>query len=120
MSVTLWSEKCSIKDCIITTQFVKLIILDNKVNSKMKRKRLTAWQKWKKKAPKVPDITCPDIDSIITKLEKHLETKRNYTQFRHKQIVKTLEKLRRANESLRDGGEYWYGIAKENLQDYKK
>ena len=86
----------------------------------MKRKQLTPWQRWKKKAPKVPDITCPDIDGIITKLEKHLETKRNYTQFRHKQIVKTLEQLRKANESLRDSGEYWYGVAKDNVSETKK
>ena len=84
------------------------------LNNVMK-KRLTQWQRWKKKAPKVPDITCPDIDSIITKLEKHLETKRHYTQFRHKQIVKILEKLRSANERLRDSGQYWYDISKEHL-----
>jgi pyruvate/2-oxoglutarate dehydrogenase complex dihydrolipoamide acyltransferase (E2) component len=82
-----------------------------------KRRPLTEWQKMKKKAPKVPDITCPDIDSIISKLEKHLETNITYTKFKHKQIVKTLEKLRSANESLRDSGEYWYGIAKDNLKD---
>ena len=64
----------------------------------MKKKKTTPWQRWKKKAPKVPDITCPDIDSIITKLEK----------------------LRRANESLRDSGEYWYSIAKDNLSETKK
>ena len=83
----------------------------------MKRKRLTPWQRWKKKAPKVPDITCPDIDSIITKLEKHITTTRVYTQFRHNQIVKTLEKLRSANERLRESGEYWYSIAKDNLSE---
>jgi hypothetical protein len=86
----------------------------------MKRKKLTPWQKWKKKAPKVPDITCPDIDEIITKLTKHQEHKTNYTKFRHKQILKTLEQLRRANESLRDSGQYWYGIAKDNLSNSKK
>ena len=83
------------------------------------RKKLSQWQRWKKRAPKVPDITCPDIDEIITKLTKHQELKTNYTKFRHKQILKTLEKLRRANESLRDSGEYWYSIAKNNLSDKK-
>ena len=81
----------------------------------MKKKKTTPWQRWKKKAPKVPDITCPDIDIIITKLEKHITTTRVYTQFRHNQIVKTLEKLRSANERLRESGEYWYSIAKDNL-----
>lgn len=83
------------------------------------RKRLTKWQRWKKQAPKVPDITCPDIDEIITKLTKHQEHKTNYTKFRHKQILKTLEQLRRANESLRDSSLYWYDIAKTNLSHLK-
>lgn len=82
-------------------------------------RKSTPWQKMKKKAPKVPDITCPDIDSIITRLEKHLETNRTYTKFRHKQIVKILERLRRANESLRDSGEYWYTTAKKHLEHNK-
>jgi len=86
----------------------------------VKRRRLTEWQRWKKKAPKVPDITCPDIDSIISKLEKHITTTAVYTQFRHNQIVKILEKLRSANERLRDSGEYWYSIAKDNLSKIKK
>lgn len=73
----------------------------------------------KKRAPKVPDITCPDIDSIITRLEKHLEYNTTYTKFRHKQIVKIMERLRDANERLRDSGQYWYGIAKEHLHKKK-
>ena len=89
------------------------------LNNVMK-KRLTQWQRWKKKAPKVPDITCPDIDSIISKLEKHLEQNTAYTKFKHKSIVRILEKLRSANERLRESGEYWYGIAKDNLSNPKK
>jgi CTP:phosphocholine cytidylyltransferase-like protein len=85
----------------------------------VKRRRLTEWQRWKKNAPKVPDITCPDIDSIISKLEKHITTTAVYTHSRHNQIVKILEKLRSANERLRDSGEYWYSIAKENLSKTK-
>lgn len=81
----------------------------------IKRRKPTEWQRWKKQAPKVPDITCPDIDSIITKLDQHLETHKEYTKRSHGSIVRTLEKLRRANESLRESGEYWYGIAKEHL-----
>ena len=81
----------------------------------MKRKRLTPWQRWKKKAPKVPDITCPDIDKIITKLEKHVDYV-TYTKGNHKSIVRILEKLRSANERLRESGEYWYSIAKDNLK----
>ena len=40
-----------------------------------------------------------------------------YTEFRHKQIVKIMEKLRSANERLRESGEYWYGVSKEHLDD---
>ena len=74
----------------------------------------------KKRAPKVPNITCPDIDSIITRLEKHLENNTTYTKFRHKQIVKIMERLRDANERLRDSGHYWYEIAKEHLHKKHK
>jgi hypothetical protein len=81
-----------------------------------KRRPLTEWQKMKKKAPKVPDITCPDIDKIISKLEKHIDYV-TYTKGSHKSIVRILEKLRSANECLRESGEYWYGIAKDNLKD---
>jgi len=81
----------------------------------MKRKQLTPWQRWKKKAPKVPDITCPDIDAIITKLDKHINTYDTYTKRNHSSIVRILERLRSANERLRESGEYWYGIAKANL-----
>jgi hypothetical protein len=83
-----------------------------------KRRKTTEWQRWKKKAPKVPDITCPDIDSIITKLEKHVDYV-TYTKGNHRSIVRILEKLRSANERLRESGEYWYSIAKENLSKTK-
>lgn len=86
----------------------------------MTRKSLTPWQRLKKKAPKVPDITCPDIDSIITRLEKHLNTNATYTEYRHRQIVKIMEKLRTANETLRESGEYWYGVSKEHLSNLKR
>jgi hypothetical protein len=36
---------------------------------KKTQKRTDYWSKIRKKAPKVPDITCPDIDSILNKLE---------------------------------------------------
>ena len=85
--------------------------------ARTKKKKQSAWQRMKKRAPRVPDITCPDIDSIITRLERHVNTRANYTQFRHRQIVKIMERLRKANESLRDSGEYWYDIAKQHLSD---
>ena len=60
--------------------------------------RTTYWSKIRKKAPKVPDITCPAIDSILNKLEKLVGKNLNKTQF--KLIEKKIEKLRRANEPV--------------------
>ena len=34
------------------------------------QKRTNYWSKIRKKAPKVPDITCPDIDWLANQLEK--------------------------------------------------
>jgi hypothetical protein len=90
----------------------------------MKRKKpkhSLVYSKLKKKAPRVPDITCPDIDSIITRLEKHLNTNATYTEYRHRRIVKIMEKLRTANELLRESGIYWNSACKELIIDvYKK
>ena len=77
--------------------------------------RTTYWSKIRKKAPKVPDITCPAIDSILNKLEKLVGKNLNKTQF--KLIEKKIEKLRRANEQLRDSGVYWHGTCKETVRD---
>ena len=89
------------------------------IKKKPVKRKLTEWQRWKKKAPKVPDITCPDIDSIISKLEKHIQYV-TYTKGNHNSIVRILEKLRSANDRLRESGQYWYGIAKDNLSKPKK
>jgi len=62
----------------------------------------------KKKAPKVPPFTCIKIDNVISKLEKIVERKKALDKKQLKDLVKKLETLREANESLRDGGIYWY------------
>ena len=62
----------------------------------------------KKKAPKVPPLTCIKIDNVISKLEKIVERKKTLDKKQLKDLVKKLETLREANESLRDGGIYWY------------
>ena len=79
------------------------------------QKRTDYWSKIRKKAPKVPDITCPDIDSILNKLENLVGKDLNKTQF--KLIEKKIEKLRRANEQLRDSGVYWHDTCKETVRD---
>ena len=38
------------------------------------------WNEVRKKAPKVPDITCPDIDEVIKVIEAHWHDKKNHEQ----------------------------------------
>ena len=62
----------------------------------------------KKKAPKIPPLTCISIDNVISKLEKIVDKKKTLDKKQLKDLTKRLEKLREANEKLRDGGIYWY------------
>ena len=62
----------------------------------------------KKKAPKIPDYTCVSIDKVIDKLEKTVEKSKALNKKELKDLTKRLEKLRVANEKLRDSGIYWY------------
>jgi len=65
----------------------------------------------KKKAPKIPDFTCPDIDHIITYVEdKDLLNRSQLVYFKRR-----MEKLRDANDKLREGGIYWYEEIKKIL-----
>ena len=65
----------------------------------------------KKKAPKIPDFTCPDIDHIINYVEdKDLLNRTQLAYFKRR-----MEKLRTSNEKLRDSGIYWYDRIKELL-----
>ena len=82
---------------------------------KKTQKRTDYWSKIRKKAPKVPDITCPDIDSILNKLENLVGKNLNKTQF--KLIEKKMERLRKANEQLRESGVYWHDTCKETVRD---
>ena len=82
---------------------------------KKAQKRTDYWSKIRKKAPKVPDITCPDIDSILNKLENLVGKNLNKTQF--KLIEKKMERLRVANEKLRDSGVYWHDTCKNTVRD---
>ena len=73
------------------------------------------WSKIRKKAPKVPDITCPAIDSVLNKLEKQVDRALTIKQF--KMIERKLEKLRTANEKLRESGVYWHDACKDTVRD---
>ena len=63
---------------------------------------------YKKRAPKIPDYTCTDIDNIITKIERISETKTTIPKTTQKLLIRKLERLRNSNEMLRDSGKYWY------------
>ena len=79
------------------------------------QKRTDYWSRIRKKAPKVPDITCPDLDYVLDKLEKRMGKNLTKTQF--KLIEKKIERLRKANEQLRESGVYWHDTCKETVRD---
>ena len=82
---------------------------------KKAQKRTDYWSKIRKKAPKVPNITCPAIDDILKKLEKRVD--KNLTKAQFKIIERKTEKLRLANEKLRESGIYWHDACKDTVRD---
>ena len=77
--------------------------------------RTSYWSKIRKKAPKVPDITCPNIDAILNRLEKLVGRALTKAQFRI--IERKMERLRTANEKLRESGVYWHDACKDTVRD---
>ena len=73
------------------------------------------WSKIRKKAPKVPDITCPNIDAILNRLEKLVG--KDLTKAQYKIMERRLERLRVANEQLRESGIYWHDACKDTVRD---
>ena len=63
----------------------------------------------------MPAITCPAIDSVLNKLEKQVNRELTLKQF--KTIERQLEKLRIANEKLRESGIYWHDACKDTVRD---
>ena len=82
---------------------------------KKAQKRTDYWSKLRKKAPKVPDITCPAIDGVLDKLEKIIDKTLTKAQF--KIMERKMERLRLANEKLRESGIYWHDACKETVRD---
>ena len=82
---------------------------------KKAQKRTDYWSKIRKKAPKVPNITCPAIDDILKKLEKRVD--KNLTKAQFKLVEHKMEKLRLANEKLRESGIYWHDACKDTVRD---
>ena len=77
--------------------------------------RTSYWSKIRKKAPKVPDITCPNIDAILNRLERLVGRDLSKAQF--KTIERKMERLRTANEKLRDSGVYWHDACRDTVRD---
>ena len=75
------------------------------------KKRKPNLKTLKKKAPKIPEFTCPDVDHIISYVEdKDLLNRTQLAYFKRR-----MEKLRTSNEKLRDSGIYWYEEIKKLL-----
>ena len=49
-----------------------------------KKKEKQVWQKIRRKAPKVPDITCPAIDDVISKLNTLQDNRKEITPYQVK------------------------------------
>ena len=81
-----------------------------------KHKRV--WNKIRMKAPKVPDITCPAIDEVINRLETLSSTTKQLTTAQYKVLSNKLERLRTANEQLRESGQYWHNACEEVVDEY--
>jgi len=64
----------------------------------------------KRGAPRIPDFTCPWIDSVLARLDQLDITHRD-----RQYITRRLERLRTANEQLRDSSQYWYDAIKQHL-----
>ena len=82
---------------------------------KWAQKRTNYWSKLRKKAPKVPDITCPHIDKVLDICEKTIGGKLTKTQYR--KIERIMERLRRDNELLREAGVYWHHTCRDTVRD---
>ena len=70
----------------------------------------------KKRAPKIPDYTCTEIDNVIDRLEK-IQNSKKFSKLTLKILIRKLERLRSSNDSLRESGVYWYNISKVLLKD---
>ena len=70
----------------------------------------------KRKAPKVPGNTWPQIDDVLKWLERIQFGQATFTQYRHDQLMKKMERIRDANESLRNSGRYWYEACKDHIK----
>ena len=84
-----------------------------------KPKKFPRLRALKRKAPKVPDLTCPIIDDAISIIDNgyDLETKTFLLKKKHvADFKKRMEEIRSANDTLRDSGRYWYEKTKDLIE----
>ena len=84
----------------------------------MARKRQYNLKTLKKQAPSIPNFTCGDIDKVIRDLEDCYGVPLKRLSLY--KLKRRLEKLRKANDRLRQSGVYWYEIVKELLTKSNK
>ena len=84
----------------------------------MARKRKYNLKTLKKQAPSIPDFTCGDIDKVIRELEDCYGVPLKRLSLY--KLKRRMEKLRKANDRLRQSGIYWYEIVKELLTKSNK
>jgi hypothetical protein len=77
-----------------------------------KKRKLPILSRLKKKAPRIPEFTCPDIDHIMEYVENLDLLKRGQLLY----FKRRMEKLRSSNDSLRESGAYWYEEIKKILE----
>lgn len=85
--------------------------MKKKLTKKQKAQKI--WRRYKKKSPRVPDITCPAIDEILKRLEIYSNSTKTFSTRQYKVMARKLELLRTANEKLRDSGYYWHETSRE-------
>ena len=89
-------------------------------NDKNKSKADRVWTKHRRKAPRVPDITCPWIDDVLKRLEDIKDNGKPITAKQLKVLNGKMERLRSANEKLRESGQYWHDAARDIIDDFYK
>ena len=84
----------------------------------MARKRKYNLKTLKKQAPSIPDFTCGDIDKVIRELDCYFGVPLKRLPLYN--LKRKMEKLRKANDRLRQSGIYWYELVKELLTERRK
>ena len=84
----------------------------------MARKRQYNLKTLKKQSPSIPDFTCGDIDKVIRDLEDCYGVPLKRLSLY--KLKRRMEKLRKANDRLRQSGIYWYELVKELLTKSNK